>query len=125
VQVSLCPNGDRIKQLSICGYNSHHIFTSRKADRTFNKLGLYIRFTYRFYHVSSHDSDYNTLVRDECGNVFETIESWHESLIFFEKKIQLNYCDIKYLKAFASSPELVQEANNLVLSYFYLVSKII
>lgn len=66
---------------------------------------------------------YETLLRYGCENVFETVESWRRALTHFDTKVQLNLCNKKNLKFFLSSSELKQEACNLVLSYFFLVSK--
>lgn len=78
---------------------------------------------YCFYNVSSYYVNYETLLKYKCENIFETAESWHKALISFDYKIQLNLCNKRNFKFFLSSSELKKEACNLVLSYFYLVSK--
>jgi hypothetical protein len=76
-----------------------------------------------FCSVGSYYVNYETLLRYGCENIFETVESWRRALISFDNKIQLNLCNKRNFKFFLSSSELKQEACNLVLSYFCLVSK--
>jgi hypothetical protein len=73
--------------------------------------------------VGNYHENYETLLTNGCKNIFETVEFWHRASISFDNKIQLNLCNKKNFKLFLSSSELKQEACNLVLSYFYLVSK--
>jgi len=124
VHVSLCPNEVRAGQCSNGKYYLPHIFTNRKAGRALNKLRQCVYPIY-YYHVNSYNINYEILVRDECGNTFETVESWHEALISFDKEVQLHLCTNEGSKSFFSSLRLTRIANNLVLSYFRLVSKII
>lgn len=125
MQSGLCSNEIRAKFFSIGGFYSSHIFSVWKANRAFKKQELSNCIVYRFYSVGSYYANYETLLRYKCGNIFETVESWHKALVSFDSKIQLNLCRKRNLKFFLSSSELKQEACNLVLSYFYLVSKIL
>ena len=49
---------------------------------------------------------------------------WHQALILFDKKARLYLQDKNNYQSFLSNMELTQEANSLVLNYFWLVSKI-
>ncbi len=94
-----------------------HFFINRRANRAFNKTNYQILLNRSFYHTDSSDENYEDLLRDECRDNFETVESWHQALKVFDSKIKPN-------TFISKDPELTKEANKLVLSYFYLVSKL-
>lgn len=123
VRLNLCLNGIRVKFFSIGWLYTPHVSSIGKANRASNKQEWFKKLKYRFYSVDSDYKNYEALLKYGCRNIFETVESWRMALIHFDAKVKLNLCDKKNLKFFLSSSELKQEACNLVLSYFCLVSK--
>jgi hypothetical protein len=75
VQVSLCPKGARAKFYSFGQTLVPHISITRRASRAFNKTKFHTFFAYPFYRADSRDINYKTLLRNECRDSFETIES--------------------------------------------------
>jgi retron-type reverse transcriptase len=122
--VSLCPKGGKFSFKIVGVFTSSYIAITRRTDRAFNKSCNFIRNKIRFYSTSIHDSNYDELTKHECRNHFETVELWHQALILFDKKTRLYLQDKNNYQSFLSNMELTQEANSLVLNYFWLVSKI-
>ena len=87
-----------------------------KTDRAFNKIKFHKSFIYHFYHSNNYNINYKILLKNECRDNFETIDSWRQSLKQFDNKIQSNCFTIKNL-------EFIQKINILISNYFYLVSK--
>jgi hypothetical protein len=124
LHLSLCSKGSKLLFNTIGVLISPYIPITRKTDRAFNKSDNFIKNKIKFYNTSIHDSNYNELTKHECGNHFGTVELWHQALILFDKKARLYLQDKNNYQSFLSNIELTQEANSLVLNYFWLVSKI-
>ena len=122
--VSPCPKGGNFLFNIVGVLTSPYIPIIRRTDRAFNKSGNLIRNKIRFYSISAHDFNYEELTKHECRNHFETVELWHQALILFDEKTRLYLQDKKNYQSFLSNMGLIQEANSLVLNYFWLVSKI-
>ena len=123
VHVSQCPKGGKFLFNIVGRLSSPYKSMNRKTGRAFVKSDDFIRNRIRFYSTSTYVLNYEELTKNECGNHFETVELWHKALISFDKKIRLYLQDKKNHQSFLSDKELAQEANSLVLNYFWLVSK--
>ena len=115
-QVSLCPKGDKVKFNFLGQIHVPHFSVNRKADRAFNKTNFKVLLNQNFYNTTCNNNCKN-LLRNECRDSFDTVESWHQTLKAFDNKIKSN----TYI---SNDPELTKEANKLILNYFYLVSKL-
>lgn len=118
-QVSLCPKEARVKFYSFNQIHLFHFSSNRKANRAFNKTSYQMLLNQNFYHTNTSHENYENLLRDECRDYFETIDSWHQALKAFESQIKPDV----FISKNATEP--TKEANKLILSYFYLVSKLI
>jgi hypothetical protein len=68
--------------------------------------------------------NYDELMKHECRNHFRTIDLWHQASMLFDKRVGLYIQDKNNYESFLTNMELIQETNDLVLNYFWLVSKI-
>lgn len=116
----MCSSRVRIRFFSIGKHYTPHVSSIGAATRIFRKQKGCERFVCSSGNYFLH---YEILLKSGCENIFETVESWHDALKCFDTKVQINLCNKKNLRLFLSSSELNQEACNLVLSYFCLVSK--
>ena len=123
-QVSPCPKGGKFLFNIVGVVRSPYTSITRRTGRAFNKSINIIKNRSRFYNTFTQNFDYEKLTKHECRNHFETVELWHQALNLFDKKTQLYLQDKKNYKSFLSNTELIQEADSLVLNYFWLVSKI-
>ena len=117
-QVSLCPKEARVKFYSFNQIHLFHFSSNRKANRAFNKTSYQMLLNQNFYHTNTSHKNYENLLRDECRDYFETIDSWHQALKAFESQIKPDV----FISKNATEP--TKKANKLILSYFYLVSKL-
>jgi len=122
--VSLYPKGGKFLFNAVGILTLPYMPIIQRTDRVFNKSDNFIRNRIRFYSTSIHDSNYDELTKYECGNHFVTVELWYQALILFDKKSRLHLQDKNNHQAFLSNMELTQEANSLMLSYFWFISKI-
>jgi len=125
LQVSPCPKGGNFLSNIVGVVRSPYTSKTRRTGRAFNKSSTFIENKSRFYNTSTQNFNYEELTKHECRNHFETVELWHQALILFDKKTQRYLQDKKNSQSFLSNMELIQEANSLLLNYFWLVSKII
>lgn len=120
LHVSLCPKGGKFLFNSFGVLTSPYMLITRGTGRAFNKSDKFSKNRIRFYSTSNYDE----LTKHECGNHFGTVELWHQALILFDKKARSYLQDKNNYKFFLSNMELAEEANSLVVNYFWLVSKI-
>lgn len=116
-QVSPCLKEAKVKFNFIGQIDVPHLPINRRADRAFNKASCQIIWNRNFYHTNTSDENYEDLLRDECRDNFETVESWHHALKAFDRKSKPDVFIFE-------DPELTKKVNKLILSYFYLVSKL-
>lgn len=123
VHVNQCPKKGEFLFNIVGGLSSPYNSMNRKMGRAFIKFDNFIRNKNRFYTTSTYDLNYQKLTKNKCGNHSKTIELWHKALISFNETVRLYLQDKKNHQFFFSNKRLIQEANSLVLSYFWLVSK--
>lgn len=125
VHVSQCPKGDNFSKNVAGGRFSPYCSIYQKTGRAFIKSGDLLGSKIRRYSTFYQDVNYEDLTKGECGNRFETVELWLKASNAFEAKVQPYLEDKDHGKCFLSDKKLEQEANGLVLNYYWLVSKIL
>lgn len=119
MHVNQCPKRGKFLFNIVGGLSSPYKSINRKTGRVFIKSSKSTRNKVRLYSTSN----YEELTKHECRNPFETVELWHKALTLFDNKARLYLQNKKNHPLFLSNMELTQEANSLVLNYFWLVSK--